>query len=173
MNIRPATSDDHEDLIRIMRESIRTGCREAYGVDVVETWTADGNTVFPFDIPERTLLGEENGRMLGFCSWVPQTDDASKPLPAEGPVNPHTGYARINRLFLSPEAFRTGLGRNLLAATEKAAQGEGFRQFILWSSKNAVAFYEKAGYRHVAAGRESVPVSASHKVPVFKMYKTL
>ncbi len=169
MIIRPALEKDHTELSRIMRQSIRLGCRKAYGGEVVDAWTDEANTVFEFTIPERTFAGERAGKLLGFCSWVTQADDAAVPEPRDTPIDPATGYARINRMFLLPDAFGTGLARSLLQTTEDAARKDGFCRFVLWSSLNALRFYKAAGYRE--REEEIVPVTKNYRIPIIKMSK--
>lgn len=62
--------------------------------------------------------------------------------------------AELKRMFVSPTARGTGLGRTLLAAVEQAARDRGIHVLRLETGEPqvaAIALYESAGYRRIPA----------------------
>ena len=68
--------------------------------------------------------------------------------------DPATDPAVLRALFVHPGHARQGIGRRLLAASEREAAAEGFRTFELVATLSGLALYEATGYtRH-----EPVPI---------------
>ncbi len=69
------------------------------------------------------------------------------------------GVAEVKRMYVSPAARGRGVGTALLAALESRARLHGATRFVLETGqrqREAVALYERAGYRRVAAFGEYV-----------------
>lgn len=67
--------------------------------------------------------------------------------------------AELKRMFVSPDARGTGLGRRLLEAVESAARDRGIHTLRLETGEPqaaAIALYEKAGYVRIPAFGEYV-----------------
>jgi len=87
------------------------------------------------------LLSEASGALCGFCFVTPA-----------GAELPHA--YEIRAIYVSPERWRSGHGRKLVAAAREHATAEGFRSLVLWvlsSNAPARAFYEREGFRHDGA----------------------
>jgi putative acetyltransferase len=69
------------------------------------------------------------------------------------------GVAEVKRMYVSPAARGRGVGTALLAALESRALLNGATRFVLETGQRqleAVALYERAGYRRVAPFGEYV-----------------
>lgn len=74
------------------------------------------------------------------------------------------GTCEIKRMYVVPQARRSGLARALLAALEDAARGLGYRIVRLDTGErqpHAIALYEGAGYRRVGNFNNN-PAAAFH-----------
>lgn len=91
-------------------------------------------------------LGPPGGvYLVGYRDGVPVCGGGLKRLP--------DGTCEIKRMYVVPQARRSGVARALLAALEDAARGLGYRIARLDTGgrqPHAQAFYEAAGYRRVA-----------------------
>jgi L-amino acid N-acyltransferase YncA len=87
------------------------------------------------------LVAEQDGRVVGFayCNWF-------KPRPAYR-------YSAEDSIYIADEARGQGLGAQLLAALEQAAEAAGVRKLIavIGDSANAgsVGVHRKQGFSHV------------------------
>lgn len=82
----------------------------------------------------RVLVGEVDGQVAGFCTVGPSTDP---------------GWGEVYSLYLAPEHWGIGLGRDLLAAGEKALSEDGDTRAMLWvldTNQRARRFYERQGW---------------------------
>ena len=87
------------------------------------------------------LVAEQDGRVVGFayCNWF-------KPRPAYR-------YSAEDSIYIADEARGQGLGAQLLAALEQAAEAAGVRKLtgVIGDSANAgsVGVHRKQGFSHV------------------------
>lgn len=82
----------------------------------------------------RVLIGEVDGQVAGFCTVGPSADP---------------GWGEVYSLYLAPEHWGIGLGRDLLAAGEQALSEDGDARAMLWvldSNERARSFYERQGW---------------------------
>ena len=82
----------------------------------------------------RVLVAEHDGVIDGFCAVGPSTDD---------------DWGEVYAIYLDPEGWGKGLGRDLLAAGERALFDAGHWQALLWvldGNTRARAFYERQGW---------------------------
>jgi GNAT superfamily N-acetyltransferase len=102
-------------------------------------------------------LGPPGGvYLVGYRDGRPVCGGGLKRLP--------DGTCEIKRMYVAPEARRSGVARALLAALEDAARGLGYRTARLDTGErqpHAQAFYESSGYRRVANFNNN-PAAAFH-----------
>lgn len=82
----------------------------------------------------RVLVGEEGGVIVGFCVVGPATDD---------------DWGEVYSIYADPDHWGEGLGRDLLAAGERALVDDGHQRALLWvldGNHRARAFYERQGW---------------------------
>jgi RimJ/RimL family protein N-acetyltransferase len=116
----------------------------------VRTWQQAYGQLFPAEklashsLEKRTeqwrrwppLVAERNGEIVGFVSVGPSRDDD-----ADGEL-----YA----IYVDPDHWRTGIGRELLRAGEQRLRQLGRTEVVLWVFTDnlvARAFYEANGWR--------------------------
>lgn len=102
-------------------------------------------------------LGPPDGvYLVGYRDGAPVCGGGLKRLP--------DGTCEIKRMYVVPQARRSGVARALLAALEDAARGLGYRVARLDTGSrqpHAQAFYEAAGYRQVENFNDN-PAAAFH-----------
>jgi ribosomal protein S18 acetylase RimI-like enzyme len=87
---------------------------------------------------QRVLVAEREGRVVGFVSVGPADDKA---LPAD--------VGELYAIYVHPDAWDLGAGRDLIANAVEALRGLGHRAAVLWvlgSNERARRFYERAGW---------------------------
>ena len=90
------------------------------------------------------LAVDAAGAILGSAGW--------------GRVVGDDGVARgrIRKVFVEPGVAGRGLGRVLVEAAEARARAAGLDAFVVRANLNAVAFYERLGYRATGPGGMTV-----------------
>lgn len=173
--IRLATVADLPDIARITDRSIRelqrgflsqaeiAASRLFMGVD--GQLLADG-TYFC------ALIGNQVAGVGGW-SWrrTLYGGDHADALIDPAPLDPASEPARVRAMYTDPAFARRGVGRALLAASEKAASAAGFRSAELMSTLAGEPLYRVCGYIAVGA-----PKAFEHNgvtVPLIRMRKTL
>lgn len=153
------------------RVSVRTAKpRDATGIGVVHvrSWQAIYRGHFPDEFLEgldpkvratrwkaflrdngesrgKLLVTELDGQIVGFANVGPSRD----------PELPELGEVRA--IYLLPEYWNHGLGRELMAAALEALTAAGFAEAMLWvleANDRARRFYEKGGWYADGAAKE-------------------
>ena len=141
----PAGSGDAVNLVGAMVAEMR----ELY----------DGLDLDAPDMPKAgpAELGPPGGvYLVGYRNGIPVCGGGLKRLP--------DGACEIKRMYVVPEARRSGVARALLAALEAQARSIGYRIARLDTGSrqpHAQAFYEASGYRRVANFNDN-PAAAFH-----------
>jgi GNAT superfamily N-acetyltransferase len=137
--IRDALAGDVEDLARVHV----TSWQKAY-VGLIDQAFLDALSVETRAERWRALLEQGRGRVLvvewegsvvGFCSL--------------GPAG-HGDWGEVYAIYLAPDRWGEGLGRDLLAASESALWSDGHHEALLWvlaGNSRARTFYERQGWR--------------------------
>lgn len=86
-------------------------------------------------------------------------------------VDPATEPARMRAMYTHPDYTRRGIGRFILAESEKEAMGRGFRLATLVATMAGLPLYRACAYREVEYFREATPTGVS--VPLVRMEKPL
>ena len=104
---------------------------------------------------------EDAGRIVGCGGWSRRrsTYGGDSGRVGEDPeIDPRTEPARIRAFFVHPDWARRGIGRSLMAASEKAALAAGFRDVVIISSTLAgEPLYASLGYRAVERYDSDLP----------------
>jgi N-acetylglutamate synthase-like GNAT family acetyltransferase len=141
---------------------IESGLRYIFGVDT--QLIADG-TYF---------VAEADGRIVGCGGWSKrqtlyggdQTKTGTDPL-----LDPATDAARIRAFFIDPAWARRGIGRQLIAACEQAAQAAGFSRLELAATLPGEPLYTAVGYQVIERIDTQLPDGERHLI--VRMGKTL
>ena len=129
IKIRPATIEDRQALWQVHTQAIRRSAKSHYKAEQIEAWAGRLMSESYTPNPELFIVAEaESVGVVGF-----------------GEINIQTG--EIEAVFVAPEYSRLGIGHRLLQALEDIAVQRGLTHLVLDASLNAVAFYERMGYR--------------------------
>lgn len=126
--------------IRTWRDAYREQLPRAFlaglSVENRERMWADELRVVPPD--RRPWVAEAGGEIIGFVSAGGSRDDAPKP-----------GEGEVYAIYVLPDCWARGIGRNLLAHAERDLVTSGYSEAILWcfaANRRARAFYEQVGW---------------------------
>lgn len=146
MSIREALPEDAAAVAAVHVLSWRAAYRDLLpapylaSLDVEERTAVWRTRLAAADRPTVLVATDAEGRVLAFScfrAWRGEALDA-------GPT------AELAALYALPEAWGTGLGRALLAASTEALREAGFRTAALWvlaGNTRGRRFYEAAGWR--------------------------
>lgn len=170
MKIRPLIEADANHFVDIMKTSIRDICAESYGAETTAAWVADDNPAFHFRIPQFAFVAEEAGEVIAVGGWG--LTDRVELHPIGDRVIEKPTHARINAVYLKPGCEGRGLGRKMVAHLEGDIRTRSeVREVYLWSTSNAIPFYQSMGY---TPGVDAFPeVAAGYQVQIRYMWKTL
>ena len=95
---------------------------------------------------KEVFVVEEAGRIVatGGLGWF---DDPNAPREAQAAVYEPAADRRVSNLFVAVDLIGREVGRLLLEHLVRLAEAEGARRLHVASSRNAVSFYERAGFR--------------------------
>lgn len=85
-----------------------------------------------------TIVAEQAGEIVGFAHVGPARGDSAHDV------------GELYAIYVQPDAWGAGIGRDLMAETLSLLRGEGFRQAILWvleDNPRTRRFYDLAGWR--------------------------
>jgi putative acetyltransferase len=154
LEIRALRFEDVAESLRVIARAVEAGCRDHYGpaqraaVHAAYASAMFVDAVGPYDTMAATL-GE---RLVG----VAQLDGSN---------------GRLRALFVDAGVQGHGVGHALLDAVEARALRRGCARVHGAMSLNAVAFYERAGFRR--CGDQERLSSAGIPVPIVRMEKRL
>lgn len=139
MSIRQATVQDVPRILQIYAPYVQnTAISFEYTVPTVEEFT---RRFLEITAQLPWLVWEENGTILGY---------AYGSLPFERAAFQWSAEASI---YLCPEAWGKGIGKQLYAALEQLLQAQGYKKvyaIITTANEPSVAFHKAVGYRHTA-----------------------
>ena len=95
----------------------------------------------------RIFVAELESEIVGFVTVSPSRDDDLDP----------EQIGEVGAIYVSPEHWRRGVGRALMARAIDALRSLGFTDAILWTlaaSKRSRSFYEAGGWRTDGSTRE-------------------
>lgn len=144
ITVRPAEPEEAEAILSLHQASIRAFGPDAYDADQVQAWARKDGPEYPISDPEhRFVVAERDGELAGFGDL-------------------HWPESEITAVYVHPDHARAGIGTAILDQLEGAAVERGLDELGLLASKNAVGFYEQAGYERVATrvhetGGEELP----------------
>ncbi len=136
--IRDARLQDAADMARVHVTSWQTTYQGLIDQSFLDSLTTENRTESWNRILRQTrgrvLVAEANGVIAGFCTVGPSTDP---------------DWGEVYSLYLAPEHWGVGMGRDLLAAGERALVKAGEDRALLWvldRNTRARVFYERQGW---------------------------
>lgn len=94
---------------------------------------------FSVDAKGDLYVADSGDGVAGFCHLIPSRDPGA------------TGTAEIAAIYVSPAAWRTGIGRKLCATAVLSASERGYERVTLWvlaENRHGRRFYEAIGFEH-------------------------
>ena len=94
---------------------------------------------------KEVFVVEDAGRIVavGGLGWF---DDPERPRDEQAGVYEACADRRVSNLFVAVDLIGRGIGRTLLGHLVGLAEAEGAVRLHVASSRNAVSFYERAGF---------------------------
>jgi putative acetyltransferase len=131
IDIRSANPDETAELLSLHRASIREFGTAAYDDVQDDDWADKEEADYPLgDDDPRFVVAERGGELAGFGDL-------------------HWPEAEVTAVYVAPDHAGEGVGSTILEALEAAARERGLDELGLLASRNAVGFYEEAGYERV------------------------
>jgi putative acetyltransferase len=133
VTLRPYRSDDAPALLALFRDTIRRVNNRDYSPAQIAAWASDDiDTVRWFGrfMGRFVPVAEENGCPIGFAELEP---------------NGH-----IDRMYVSADRQRRGIGQQLLAAVVAEARRVGIKRLFTEASITARPFFESQGFAVLA-----------------------
>jgi GNAT superfamily N-acetyltransferase len=156
--IRPVTAADVDPIAALQEATIMRHGIAAYGETKARAWARVGHEFKHVLLEDgQFFVAERAGERLGVGGWSPDSLEAE--------------VAWIRYLFVHPDHVRRGIGRRLVEVAEAAAAAAGRHRFDVWSSLNAVSFYQALGYRRLRLARW--PVRTAVELDYVLMSKSL
>lgn len=170
MMMRSVADADVKAFQEIMKSSIAGICSAAYGAETTAAWVSDQNPTFHFRLPQFAFVAEEEGEIIAVGGW--SLTDSVDLHPIGDRVIENPTHARVNAVYIKPGCEGRGLGRDIIHFIEQDIRRRSqIKDIYLWSTKNAIPFYQSQGYR---PGKDEFPeVAAGFPVQVRYMWKTL
>jgi GNAT superfamily N-acetyltransferase len=171
--LRSAGLDDVPSLEELITLSVRELQSDYYSPAQME---AAFGAVFGVDrqlITDGTyLVAEAEGRVIACGGWSKRKSmfggDANRAA-EDNLLDPTTDAARVRAFFVHPDWARRGIGRSILAASEKAIADSGFTRIELVATLAGEPLYKACGYLEVE--RYEVAMSGGLTLPVVRMAK--
>jgi len=154
MVIRPAKLSDTPKIAATHKASIEGLCADSYDAQSIAGWVAILSPgIYESAIEDKVMIvAEEQGDILGLGI-----------LDIE--------QATIGAIYIHPKAKGTGCGRKLLLELETIALKNKVTELTLFSTINALGFYQHHGYVHIEKAFHKL--SNDVKLECVKMHKVL
>ena len=151
--IRRAQAGDRDGIWTVFLTSVLELCGTHYERDEVLAWarSAEPETFGGSILTLPTLVAEEADRIIAFGQFNPE-------------------QAEVMALFVAPGGAGCGIGRTLLRMFEEMALEKGIGWMQMGSTLNAVAFFEKEGYKQ--ARMEQLQLADGTTLPRIRMSKS-
>ncbi len=144
MQIRDAVNDDAHVLWRLaMRSKAAWGYSDGF-------MAACERELFPSDLSMAGVMSDA-ARPVGFYTLELEDD----------------GSLELGHLFVEPQWWGRGIGRQLMAHAVARARDAGHQFIVIQGDPNARGFYERIGARHV--GERPSDSIAGRTLPLFRL----
>ena len=163
IEVREATTEDIDEIGAVNRESIEGLADGSYNREQISAWISGiSPELYPVGSTDAYfLLAERDGDIVGFGWMKPAADDY-----LDASVD-----SEITGMYVHPSAAGSGIGSQLYDRLERLAREQGSSSIGLWSSLNAVSFYERHGYTR--AMQRALEYPNGIEIPVVEMQKRL
>jgi len=141
MELRPATIDDARSIAAVHIASWRAIYKGHMPDDVLKDLDLEQRAAVWHErlaLASIDCIVAEAPPVVGFCSLSASRDSDCEPATGE-----------ITAIYLDPQHWRRGVGRQLVVAAVARAQERGYRNLTLWvlrENQRARSFYEAVGF---------------------------
>lgn len=145
--LRPFAAADLDATVAMQCRAVEVLGRSHYAPDEIALLlAATREPGYPADLlaNDLWLAVDAGGAILGSAGWGRMAGDDG------------VARGRIRKVFVEPGAAGRGLGRILVEAAEARARVAGLGAFVVRANLNAVAFYQRLGYRPTGPGTLAV-----------------
>ena len=165
VRIRRAGKEDADDIYRIHTAAIREICSACYSEEEIKCWWTrqSRERYLPFIWANEMIVAVdgERDKIVGFghLRSVAPPREVGKAFLGSEKQNKFPDQTErqivgdkmerdihIQGLFVEPESGGKGVGKALMESLERRALSEGAVQLTVYSTLNAVTFYEKCGF---------------------------
>jgi L-amino acid N-acyltransferase YncA len=142
--IRDASAPDARGIAEVHVASWRWAYRDDLPVEFLDGLSVDdrergwNDWLVPDERGAGTLVAEERGCIVAFCSFGPSRDEDAAERTAE-----------VLTIYVLPEVAGRGIGRSLFATATERLGAFGYERATLWvmaSNERSRRFYERAGW---------------------------
>ena len=156
--IRPITEADYDAVAEIHVRTWQAAYAGIVPADYLASLEpavfAEWRRTHPAPPGATTLVAEKDGRIVGFVGFGPCRDDAS--------------WGEIYAIYVSPDQWGRGAGRELLSAARAALTAAGFPAMRLWvltENHPARRFYERMGLTPDGVSQTYTPRGTTVELP--------
>ena len=140
MRIRAATPDDAEAIVNVHIRSWQVAYRGQVSDSYLDALpqAREARITWRREHAGGVWVAEEAEGIIGFVSIGPTRDEGALP-----------GTGEVGAIYLAPEAWGTGVGRELFAKAVEELRAAGFTRAMLWvldTNERAQRFYRAAGW---------------------------
>lgn len=141
MVVREARPSDAPRVAQVHEMSIRQLASEAYDADIIEAWASDKDPdAYPIETDDSYfVVAERNDEIVGFGDLKPNASEYFHGDPD----------GEIAAVYVHPAYAGEGIGTSLFETLESKAIACDLDSLGLWSSVNAVPFYESHGFEAI------------------------
>lgn len=143
IEIRPAKLSDARSIAEIQVAGWKAAYRGIVPDEYLDGLDAASRILlwerFSADAKGKLYVADSGVGVAGFCHLIPSRDPGAE------------GAAEIAAIYVSPAAWRKGIGRNLCAAAVRSATERGYERVTLWVLSGNLPgrrFYEAIGFEH-------------------------
>jgi GNAT superfamily N-acetyltransferase len=147
MLIRPMTDADAEEVSALIFRSYDRVLVHYHSPEMLDRFREHAT---PESLTEQlgrkeVFVVEDAGRVVatGGLGWF---DDPGRPRDEQPGAYEESADRRVTNLFVAVDLIGSGIGRRLLDHLVGLAAAEGAERLHVASSRNAVSFYERAGF---------------------------
>ncbi|PSQ49673.1 N-acetyltransferase [Halobacteriales archaeon SW_7_65_23] len=140
VDIRPATADDVAALQRVAERAWHDAHAPIIGTETTEEFLAEHYDAETF----RAVIDDES-RLLA----VADASEGIVGFTGGGPDDDSPATFHLSRIYVDPDWWGQGVGRQLLAHLEEALREQGYEHItlgVMAENDRAIRFYESAGF---------------------------